>query len=100
MSEGVALTPGSARSLLQTILGEMVWPTGNSVWTSTLVHVLGGLGIEEQTARQAIARAGAQGWILPERHGREVRWSLAPRLASIFESGSRRVLSLSDPFTD
>jgi phenylacetic acid degradation operon negative regulatory protein len=100
MSEGVALTPGSARSLLQTILGEMVWPTGTPVWTSTLVHVLGGLGIEEQTARQAIARAGAQGWIEPQRHGREVQWSLAPRLASIFDTGSRRVLSLSDPFPD
>lgn len=100
MSEGGALTPGSARSLLQTILGEMVWPASTPVWTSTLVQVLGGLGIEEQTARQAIARAGAHDWMVPERRGREVRWTLAPRLAQIFDSGSRRVLSLSDPFAD
>lgn len=100
MSDGGSLTPGSARSLLQTILGEMVWPSGTEVWTSTLVHVLGGLGIEEQTARQAIARAAAQGWIEPQRRGREVQWSLSLRLAQIFDSGSRRVLSLSDPFAE
>ncbi|GAB3002959.1 PaaX family transcriptional regulator [Amycolatopsis acidiphila] len=93
------LTHGSARSLLITILGELVWPTGQPVWTSTLVYVLKGLGIEEQTARQAIARASASGWITPERQGREVRWTLTDKLVHIFETGSRRVYSLSDPFT-
>lgn len=94
-----ALTPGSARSLLITMLGELVWQTGEPVWTSTLVRILGGLGIEQQAARQAIARASGSGWITPERHGREVRWSLTDKLAHIFETGSRRVYSLSDPYT-
>jgi phenylacetic acid degradation operon negative regulatory protein len=91
---------GSARSLLVTILGELVWPTGRTVWTSTLVHLLSGLGFEERTARQAIARGAASGWITPTRHGREVQWTLGERLAQIFESGAPRVFSLSDPFPD
>lgn len=97
---GEAPAPGSARSLLVTILGELVWPTGEPVWTSTLVAMLKGLGIEEQTARQAIARAAQSDWMIPERRGREVCWSLGPRLEKIFEVGSRRVFSLSDPSSD
>lgn len=93
-------THGSARSLLITILGELVWPAEQPVWTSTLVYILNGLGIEEQTARQAIARAATSGWITPERQGREVRWTLTDKLIHIFETGSRRVYSLSDPFTN
>lgn len=98
--EGASLAPGSARSLLVTILGELVWPTGKPVWTSTLVTILRGLGIEEQTARQAIARGSQSGWMVAERRGREVSWSLGPKLRHIFESGSQRVFSLSDPFAD
>jgi phenylacetic acid degradation operon negative regulatory protein len=94
-----ALTPGSARSLLITILGELVWPSGTAVRTSTLVRILKGLGIEEQTARQAIARAAASDWIVAERRGREVSWTLSDKLVRIFDSGSPRVYSLSDPFS-
>ncbi|GAA1643925.1 PaaX family transcriptional regulator C-terminal domain-containing protein [Kribbella alba] len=97
--ENGSLTPGSARSLLVTILGELVWPTRRPVWTSALVYILKGLGIEEQTARQAIARAAASDWIIPTRRGREVCWSLSPKLLHIFDSGSPRVYSLSDPFS-
>jgi len=83
-----------------TILGELVWPTGQPVWTSALVYVLRGLGVEEQAARQAIARAAASDWMVPERRGREVCWSLGPRMIKIFESGAPRVFSLSDPFSN
>ena len=98
-AEGGPLTPGSARSLLITILGELVWPADGPVWTSTLLKILTGLGVEEQTARQAIARAAASDWLVPERRGREVAWSLSPKLAHIFDAGSSRVYSLSDPFS-
>lgn len=97
--EGESLAPGSARSLLVTILGEMVWPTGQPAWTSTLVRVLKGLGIEEHAARQAIARGAQSGWMVPERRGREVRWTLGPKLERIFEVGAQRVYSLSDPYS-
>ncbi|HEX3679130.1 MAG TPA: hypothetical protein VHU90_05360, partial [Galbitalea sp.] len=94
------LTPGSARSLLLTILGELVWPTLAPAWTSSLLYVMNGLGIEERTARQAIVRGADSGWIEPVRSGREVAWSMSSQLADVFETGSRRVESLSDPFLD
>ncbi|MCW2759310.1 MAG: hypothetical protein JWO46_3056, partial [Nocardioidaceae bacterium] len=75
-------------------------PTGQPVWTSALVLVLRGLGVEEQTARLAIARAASSDWIVPERRCREVSWSLSDKLVRIFDSGSPRVYSLSDPFSD
>jgi phenylacetic acid degradation operon negative regulatory protein len=93
------LASGSARSLLMMILGELVWPTDSPVWTSALVYVLKGLGVEEQTARQAIARAASSDWIVGERRGREVSWSLTPKLTHIFDAGAPRVYSLSDPFS-
>ena len=95
-----SVTPGSARSLLFTILGELVWPTGKPVWTATLVQVLRGLGIEEQTARQAIARAASSDWLTAARNGREVSWSLTPKLRRIFQSGSVRVYSLSNSYSE
>jgi len=51
---------GSARSVLLTILGEFVLPTGEAPWTATLLHVAAGLGLAEKSARQALARLAAQ----------------------------------------
>lgn len=95
-----SLTPGSARALLFTILGELVWPSETAVRTATLVHILTGLGFEEQTARQAIARAASSSWIVAERKGREVSWSLTPKIMDIFVTGSARVYSMSQPYND
>jgi phenylacetic acid degradation operon negative regulatory protein len=89
------VSAGSARSLLLTVLGELVLPAGKPVWTSSLLHVLTGVGVEEQTARQAIARGAAAGWIVGERHGREVRWEITPAGRQLIEDGARRVYSLS-----
>jgi phenylacetic acid degradation operon negative regulatory protein len=91
---GAGLSAGSARSLLLTVLGELVWPEKRPVWTSALLYVLRGLGIEEQTARQAIARGAAAGWITGERHGREVRWSLTPSGRKLISEGAARVTSM------
>lgn len=89
------MSTGSARHLLLTVLGELVYPNDAPVWTASLLYVLTGLGIEESTARQAIARGAAAGWITPERHGREVRWALTDKGRRLFEEGTRRVISLS-----
>src|SRR5713226_6546103 len=94
-SSPLQVSPGSARSILLTILGEFVYPEGGPVWTSTLLHVLIGVGIEEKTARQAIARGAAAGWITSERSGREVCWHLTPAGRQLIGEGEERVESLS-----
>ena len=83
----------SARSLLLTLLGEFVRPRGEPVWTSTLVTVLGRLGVEEKSARQALARTAAEGWLLSERSGRRVRWSLSAPGRRLLTEGADRIYS-------
>lgn len=84
---------GSARSLLMTILGELVLPFGQPVWTATLVRSLGLLGVEERSARQALARIAAEGWLTSERFGRRVLWSLSNAGRALLEEGGNRIYS-------
>lgn len=81
----------SARSLLMTMLGEFVLPRGGPVWTQTLVSALALLGIEPKSARQALARTAAEGWLEPERVGRRVRWSLTPPGRRLLAEGAQRI---------
>ncbi|HSW19723.1 MAG TPA: PaaX family transcriptional regulator C-terminal domain-containing protein [Ramlibacter sp.] len=86
--------PGTARSVLLTLLGEFVWPQQSPVWNTTLVQVLGTIGIAEKAARQAIARAASHGWLTSQRQGRHVSWSLTPLLCGFIADGAERVNSL------
>jgi phenylacetic acid degradation operon negative regulatory protein len=81
----------SARSLLMTVLGEYVLPRDSPVWTSLLVESLGMLDIEEKSARQALARSSAEGWLESERVGRRVRWSLTPPGRRLLTEGAERI---------
>jgi phenylacetic acid degradation operon negative regulatory protein len=83
----------SARSLLMTILGEFVLPRGGSVWTQALVSALALFGIEDKSARQALARTAAEGWLASERVGRQVRWSLTPPGQRLLSQGAQRIYS-------
>jgi phenylacetic acid degradation operon negative regulatory protein len=88
---------GSVRSLLLTILGEFVMPSGQAAWTSSLLHALSGVGITGNAARQAIARSASAGWIESEKDGRQVRWRLTPAGHRTIEEGARRIFALSSP---
>lgn len=88
------VTPGSARSLLLTLLGEFVVREDRPVWTATLLHALEGVGVAEKAARQAIARAATAGWIENARDGRRASWSLTTRGRELIAAGSLRVKSL------
>lgn len=81
----------SARGLLFTVLGEFVLPGGGVAWTSTLIDVLGRLGVEEKAARQAVMRTGADGWLTSERIGRRSRWRLTARAEQLLSEGTERI---------
>lgn len=91
MSRRREISHTSARSLLMTVFGEFVLPRGRPVWTSTLVDALGTFGIEEKSARQALARTAAEGWLVSERVGRRVRWSLTPPGRRLLTEGAGRI---------
>jgi phenylacetic acid degradation operon negative regulatory protein len=62
-------------------------------WTQALVSALGLFGIEPKSARQALARTAAEGWLASERVGRQVRWSLTPPGQRLLTEGARRIYS-------
>ncbi len=85
------LGAASARSLLLTVLGEFVLPTGRAVWTAALIELLAELDVAEKAARQAIMRTADSGWIASSRVGRETRWSLTPAGTRLLREGSERI---------
>ena len=88
-----ALGGASARSLLLTVLGEFVLPADGPVWTRSILHTLGLLGVEEKAARQALARTARDGWCDSEQVGRQVRWSLTPAGRRLLTEGAARIYS-------
>lgn len=83
----------SAKSVLLTVLGELVVPNGGRVWTGTLVDGLAALGYGDRNARQAIARLRDDGVIEPERHGRKTRWHVTGDGDQLLRSGAERIYS-------
>src|SRR3954467_3143696 len=85
------LGAASARSLLLTVLGEFVLPSGRPVWTATLIDLLAELDVAEKAARQAIMRTADSGWITGSRIGRETRWSLTGAGTRLLKEGTDRI---------
>lgn len=86
----------SARSLLFTILGEFVLPSGGEVWAGSAVRGLRSLGVEEKAARQAIARTAADGWLTGERVGRRTLWRLTGACTDLLSAGAERIYSFGE----
>jgi phenylacetic acid degradation operon negative regulatory protein len=85
------LGAASARSLLLTVLGEFVLPSGRPVWTATLIDLLADLDVAEKAARQAIMRTADSGWIEASRIGRETRWALTAAGTRLLREGTDRI---------
>jgi phenylacetic acid degradation operon negative regulatory protein len=83
----------SAKALLLTVLGELVLPHGGTVWTRTVLEVLGLAGVAERNARQATARLAEQGILAGERRGRRTRWCLTADGRELLTTGTERIYS-------
>lgn len=83
----------SARSLLLTVLGEFVLRRDQPVWTAAIIAMMRRLGVEEKSARQALSRTAAEGWLESERVGRSVRWRLTPPGRRLVTEGAERIYS-------
>jgi phenylacetic acid degradation operon negative regulatory protein len=85
----------SARSVLFTVLGELVLPTGGEAWTSAFIDVFARLGVEEKAARQALMRTAADSWLSSERVGRRTVWRLTPAAERLLRDGTERIFGFS-----
>ncbi|MGI8692298.1 MAG: PaaX family transcriptional regulator [Geodermatophilaceae bacterium] len=85
----------SARSLLLTVLGELVLPSTAhkppAAWTSAFIETLALVDVEEKSARQALARTAAAGWIDSVRHGRRAAWRLTAAGRRLLGEGAARI---------
>lgn len=90
----------SARSVLFTVLGELVLPAGGEAWTSAFIDVFGRLGVEEKAARQALMRTAADGWLSPERIGRRTLWRLTPAAERLLRDGTERIFGFTAAAAD
>ena len=81
----------AARSLLLTVLGEFVLDHAEPVWNAALVRSLVALGIREVTARQAVTRSAAEGWLERDRVGRQARWRLSAPTRDLLVRGRDRI---------
>jgi len=61
------------------------------VWTSTLLEAMAALGIEEKSARQALARTASEGVLTSSRDGRRVQWSLTAHGETLLREGTERI---------
>lgn len=85
----------SARAYLLMLLGQFILDQdpGSPFWTKTLVDALGLVGFEEKTARRALARSQAAGWLEAERTDRRVRWHVTPKGQRILVEGKTRLIA-------
>jgi phenylacetic acid degradation operon negative regulatory protein len=90
--------PPAARSVLLTILGEYLMPSGSGVWQETLIQALGALEYKSQAARQALARSVTAGWLTTERRGRRSRVELTARAAVMLRTGAERIYGFGEPW--
>lgn len=92
-----SITTGSARSVLLTLLGEFVFPHYRAISTTALLHAFASVNITERTARQALSRSAASGWITATKEGRRTSWALTPAGHNLIARGSQRVQAISKP---
>ncbi len=81
----------SAKSVMLTVLGEFVLPSGAGAWSGTLVDALTVAGYRDRNARQVLSRLRDDGRIESSRQGRRTRWHLTDEGRALLEAGAERI---------
>ncbi|MFC7877449.1 PaaX family transcriptional regulator C-terminal domain-containing protein [Isoptericola sp. NPDC057391] len=83
--------PGSATSLLRTVVGLYARDLGGWVAAGDLVALLGAAGVAPGAARSAVSRAKAKGLLDAVEAGGQAGYRLAPGAEEMLERGDRRI---------
>jgi len=83
--------PVRTQFLVFTLFGEYVVQRGGKVWTSSLLYLMGLLGISERAVRSTLSRMRQKGWIATEKRGRRSRYYITARGYSLLEEGHKRI---------
>ena len=91
--DDVESRPGSATSLLRTIVGAYLRPIGGAIAAADLVALLGDVGVPPSSARGTISRVKARGLLVSATVGGRPGYRLAPGAVAMLERGDRRIFS-------
>jgi phenylacetic acid degradation operon negative regulatory protein len=67
-----------APSLLVTVWGDTIAPTGDAVWLGSLIRLAEDFGLNERVVRTAVFRLQKDGWLQSHQVGRRSFYDLAP----------------------
>jgi phenylacetic acid degradation operon negative regulatory protein len=73
------------------LFGDYILPRGGRVWTPSLLRLLELLGVSSQTARSTLSRMSGEGWLEPERSGRNSLYALTAKGRNLLEEGVHRI---------
>lgn len=90
----------SARSVLVTILGDVIRPTANDIWLSQLFELCAPLGFSSRLIRTSLSRLAADGWVGNLREGRRSRYFLTELALRESASADSRIYSNDYPDWD
>ncbi|MFE6971029.1 PaaX family transcriptional regulator C-terminal domain-containing protein [Isoptericola sp. NPDC057653] len=85
--------PGSATSLLRTVVGLYARDLGGHLAAADLVALLGAAGVAPGAARSAVSRAKSRGLLEAEESGGRAGYRLAPGAEEMLERGDRRIFA-------
>lgn len=85
--------PGSATSLLRTIVGAHLREVGGWVSIADLITLMGAAGVSPVSTRSAVLRVKTKGLLAPQAIGARAGYRLNPDAVPMLELGDRRIFS-------
>ena len=92
----LARHPPRAKSLVVAVWGDAIAPHGGAVWLSSLIRLLGPLGLNERLVRTSVYRLTREGWLASRQDGRRSLYRLTADGLRRFEHAYRRIYAAPD----
>ncbi len=83
-----------ARSILFTLYGDYIRHFGGTIWSGSLVKLMGELGFSPGAVRTALSRMCQQGWLKVTRDGKNSFYCLTKRGEERMEEAARRIFHM------
>lgn len=85
--------PGSATSLLRTIIGAQLRSIGGWISIADLITLMGAVGVSPGSTRSAVLRVKTKKLLTPEANASYAGYRLTPEAVPMLERGDRRIYS-------
>jgi phenylacetic acid degradation operon negative regulatory protein len=74
-----------------TFFGDYVLERGSTIWTSSLLQLMGLLDVSERALRSALSRMTRKGWLTSEKQGRMSQYKLTAKGRALLVRGGERI---------